>query len=296
VGLDPLISFRFHIVSLAAVFMALALGIVMGTAFLNEATVNNLEGRIRSVRADVDNARQELSVLRDFTNEAENALVEDRLPGVRVLMVVPEGLDGSVTDKMRTVLATAGAIDAGTLTIDKAWAEETPPTDEIATALGIVGPSSITSITDAAAERLAGEFADGGGSTLPSLVEANLMRLDAGDPASTPGGPVRYLVIDNGAPAGLLEPLTRALAARSPNAVLVADAGPDDAVGDSLVGVLRGDPQRAQFSTVDHVRTPPGRVAAILALRDFARGVTGDYGSGPGADRASPAAVAPAGG
>lgn len=291
-----MISFRFHIVSLAAVFMALALGIVMGTAFLNDTVTENLERSIRSVRADVADARHELSVLRDFNNEAEPALVEGRLTGVRVLMVVPEGLSGSVTDKMRALLATAGAIDAGTLTIDNAWADETPPTDEIATALGVVGPSSIRSITDAAAERLASEFASGGGATLPSLIEANLVRLDAGDPAATPGGPARYLVIDNGAPTGLLEPLTRALATRSPAAVLVADAGPDDAVSDSLVGELRRDPQAAKFSTVDHLRTPPGRVAAILALRDFGRGVTGDYGSGPGADSASPASVAPAGG
>ena len=285
-----MISFRFHLVSLAAIFMALALGIVMGTAFLNDQTVDTLQSSIRSVRADIADARRELSMWRSFGEQAEDAIVEDRLEGVRVLMIVPEGLSDSVTDRMRALLATAGAIDAGTVTVGKAWEEEDPPTEEIATALGIVGPSSIESVSDAAAERLAAEFASDGGPTLPALVEANLMRIDAGDPARTPGGPSRFLVIDNGAAAGLLEPLTRTLATRIPKSVLVADAGPDEFVGESLVGVIRRDPESAELSTVDHIRTSPGRVAAILALRDFGRGVVGDYGSGPGADRAAPAA------
>jgi hypothetical protein len=285
-----LISFRFHIVSLAAIFMALALGIVMGTAFLNDQEVAGLNSRIEKVRNDAKQSGAALSVWSRFGDDAEASLVAGRLDGVRVLTIVPEGLSGSVTDKMRSLLATAGAIDAGTITLDNAWADTPPPTDDIARTLNIVGPSSIESVTTAAAERLAREFADGSGPTLPALVEASLARLDPGDPANTPGGPSRYLVIDNGAPSGLLEPLTRALANQIPKSVLVADAGPDDVISDSLVGVLRNDPESALFSTVDHIRTVPGQIAAILALRDFDRGATGDYGSCCGADRAAPAA------
>jgi hypothetical protein len=285
-----LISFRFHIVSLAAIFMALALGIVLGTAFLNDKTVSTLESRIEKVRNDARNAGEGLNVWKVFGDDAEASIVTGRLDGVRVLTIVPEGLTGSVTDKMRSLLATAGAIDAGTVTLDNSWADDPPPTEDIAQVLGIVGPSSIQSVTDAAAERLAREFANGGGPTLPALVAANLARLDPGDPATTPGGPSRYLVIDKGAPTGLLEPLTRALADQIPKSVLVADAGEDDAVDQSLVKVLRDKPESSLFSTVDHIRTVPGQIAAILALRDFDRGATGDYGSCCGADRAAPAA------
>jgi hypothetical protein len=216
--------------------------------------------------------------------------VTGRLDGVRVLTIVPEGLSGSLTDRMRSLLSSAGAIDAGTLTLDNSWADTPPPTDVIARTLDIVGPSSIESVTDAAAARLARDFAAGGGATLPALVQASLARLDAGDAATAPGEAARYLVIDNGAPTGLLEPLARALATQMPKTVLVADASADDEVATSLVGVLRAKPDSALFSTVDHLDTAPGRVAAILALRDFARGATGDYGSCCGADRAAPAA------
>jgi hypothetical protein len=285
-----LISFRFHIVSLAAIFMALALGIVMGTAFLNDATVNRLERSIRTVRADAKDANDRLGVWSKFGDDAENAIIAGRLDGIRVLTIVPEGLSGSVTDKMRSLLATAGAIDAGVITLDNAWADDPAPTTDIAQTLNIVGPSSIESVTAAAADRLANEFSEGSGPTLPALVGANLARLDPGDPANTPGGASRFLVISNGAPSGLLEPLARALATHIPKSVLVADAGPDDVISDSLVGVLRNKPESSLFSTVDHVRTVPGQIAAIFALRDFDRGATGDYGSCCGADRAAPAA------
>lgn len=282
-----MISFRFHIVSLAAVFMALALGIVLGTSFINDATIKRLENSYSKARTDRDAARAEAHAWGKFGDDAEASLVAGRLDGVRVLTIVPEGLGGAVTTKMRSLLSTAGAVDAGLLTLANAWADTPPPTGDIARALGIVGPSSIQSVTDAAAERLAREFAAGGGATLPALVEANLARLDAGDPAATPGGPTRYLVIDNGPATGLLEPLVRQLAVQSPKSVLVADAG--DTPDQSLVKVMRDKPESALFSTVDHLGTVPGRVAAILALRDFDRGATGDYGSCCGADRSVPA-------
>ncbi|HVV35569.1 MAG TPA: copper transporter [Acidimicrobiales bacterium] len=284
-----MISFRFHIVSLAAVFMGLALGIVLGTAFINDATINRLETSIKRYRAERDDAQHNVGVWSKFADDAEASLVAGRLDGERVFTIVPEGLSGSLTDKMHALLTTAGAVDAGRLTLANAWADDPAPTDDIAKALDIVGPSNIDSVTDAAAERLAREFAAGGGPTLPALVDANLARLDAGDAASAPGLQARFLVIDDGAPAGLLEPLTRALAAQIPKSVLVADASPDDTISQSMVVAMRNKPESALFSTVDHLDTVPGRLAAILALRDFDRGATGDYGSGPGHDRAAPA-------
>jgi hypothetical protein len=121
------------------------------------------------------------------------------------------------------------------------------------------------------------------------LAATNLVHLDSGDGSSTPGAAARILVLEDGAPAGLLEPLVRALGVAMPARVLVADGGPDDKIAESLVGVLRDHPDEARLSTVDHIRTTQGRVAAVLALRDFDRQIIGDYGSGPGADRAAPA-------
>ena len=57
---------------------------------------------------------------------------------------------------------------------------------------------------------------------------------------------------------------------------------------DSLVWQLRDEPEDTKLSTVDHLNSVPGRVALVLALREFERGFVGDYGSAPGADRAIP--------
>lgn len=283
-----MISFRFHLVSVSAIFMALALGIVLGTSFINDATIEQVETNARRYRAERDAANDQLGDWTRFVEQGEDAIIEAQLEGVRVLTVVPEGLRGEVVDTMHSLLGRAGAIEAGTVTIDKAWADERPPTDEIAAALNLVGPSTIASVTNAAAERLAREFAAGGGPTLPALIEANVVRLDAGDPATTPGGPARVVVIDNGAPEGLLEPLARALAQEMPKNVLVVNAGPEETVDVSLVVVMRRETDGLEFSTVDHFDTPTGRIAAVLALRDFARGGIGDYGTASGNDRAAP--------
>ncbi len=286
-----MISFRFHLMSLTAVFLALALGIVLGYAVINEATVKGVEDRITVVRRQKDKALTDLGVWTKFGEDSEDAIVAGQLSGVRVLVIAPEGTDSGTLDDLDQDLATAGAIDAGRLILAAKWAEEGPATrTAIAGALGIVGPISTEAVTVTAAERLAGELADGGGPTLAGLIAANLIRLDAGDPAATPGVAARIVIVGDSVPIGFAEPVTRALGQRMPARVLVADASSDEEFTASLVASLRNDPGESRVSTVDHVQSVRGRVAAILALREFGHDAVGNYGDrGFGADRAAPA-------
>lgn len=285
-----MISFRFHLMSLASVFLALALGIVLGYTVIYEGTGNQIEDRIETVRRQKDEAQSDLEVWSTFGDEAEDAIVAGQLNGIRVLVVSPEGTDGGALDELDQALANAGAIDAGHLVLSNQWAEEGPETrTAIAGALGIVGPISTEAVTATAAERLAGEFNEGGGPTLPALIASNLVRLDAGDPAATPGANARIVLVSDGPPLGFTEPFARAVGQAMPARVVVADATSDEEFDDSLVALLRDDPGEARLSTVDHIRSPRGRVAIVLAIREFAQGRVGDYGSSPGADRAAPA-------
>ena len=52
-----MINFRFHLASLIAVFLALAIGIVMGSTVVKEATVKGLRAEIHRVERS-SNARQ----------------------------------------------------------------------------------------------------------------------------------------------------------------------------------------------------------------------------------------------
>lgn len=288
-----MISFRFHLLSLTAVFLALALGILLGYTVINEATVNSLENRIKAVREQKDDARRDLSIWSQFGEDVEDATIVGQLNGVRVLVIAADGTDSGTLDDLDQALANAGAIDAGRLLLSDAWAEESATTRAaIAGALGIVGPISAEAVTATAAERLATEFAEGGGPTLGALITANLIRLDAGDPAATPGADARIVIVGDGPPVGVSEPLARALGQRMPARVLVGDASSDEEFDQSLVARLREDPGEARVSTVDHVQSVRGRIAAVLALREFARDAVGSYGDrGFGADRAAPSSA-----
>ena len=46
-----MINFRFHIVSLTAVFLALGIGLMLGTTFLDTATVDSLRERQEELEA-----------------------------------------------------------------------------------------------------------------------------------------------------------------------------------------------------------------------------------------------------
>ena len=41
-----MINFRFHLISLVAVFLALGVGVAMGASFIDRATVDSLRGRV----------------------------------------------------------------------------------------------------------------------------------------------------------------------------------------------------------------------------------------------------------
>lgn len=285
-----MISFRFHLVSISAVFLALALGIVLGATVVNQASVDVLNGRIKQVRSEAADARDDLGVWERFGGDAEAALVAGRLEGVRVFIIVPEGSDGGLVSDTRSALRLAGAIDAGSLTIDKGWTDDIDRVrTDVAAALGIVGPVSSTGVVAEAASRVATEFAVGGGPTLSLLTGLNLAQLDAGDPAAAPGPEARILIIDDGEPTGLLEPLARQLGMAMPARVLVADQSSDENFKDSLVARLRDKPESTRLSTLDHLDSVQGRVALVLVLRELTRGFVGDYGSASGADRAVPA-------
>ncbi|MDR0433398.1 MAG: copper transporter [Bifidobacteriaceae bacterium] len=74
-----MINFRYHIVSLAAVFLALAVGIVLGAGPLRGPITANLEEQVTSLRDEKDTLRDELS-LAEADTEYRDATIEGLLP------------------------------------------------------------------------------------------------------------------------------------------------------------------------------------------------------------------------
>jgi hypothetical protein len=117
------ISLRYHIVSLVAVFLALALGIVVGSTVLQEGTVSALRATSQEVRQrSEENRTENLALKQDKAHlEAFGAavlpdLVRNRLEGRSVVLVDTDKVDSGMRDSVRKVLEDAGAEVDGQIT------------------------------------------------------------------------------------------------------------------------------------------------------------------------------------
>jgi len=130
-------SSRYHAASLAAVFLALAVGILIGVGFGSDivtGTAENLEGSLESdldvAREQADELEAELEAERDFFAEVYPAAVENDLAGARVALIGLGGLDQSLADAIEAAIEPAGATLA-----EVAVVREPPELDSLAAML-----------------------------------------------------------------------------------------------------------------------------------------------------------------
>jgi hypothetical protein len=117
------ISLRYHIVSLVAVFLALALGIVVGSTVLQEGTVSVLRATGERVRQESEkNSRENVALKQEKARlEAFGAaflpeLVQGRLKGRPVVLVDTDKVDSGLRETVRKALEDAGAEVDGQVT------------------------------------------------------------------------------------------------------------------------------------------------------------------------------------
>lgn len=121
-----MINFRYHVVSLIAVFLALAIGVIMGSAVIDRAIVDRLEEQQRGLEADIDDVeaenstlRTELGDLRDtserLAEEGGQRLLAGTLVEVPVLVLATRGIESDAYDQLQSLLATSGADRRGTV-------------------------------------------------------------------------------------------------------------------------------------------------------------------------------------
>jgi hypothetical protein len=315
-----MINFRFHLVSLIAVFLALALGVVMGATVIDQAIVDSLNTRIDDVRDEANaqrsensDLRRELDRLRAYVEGTDDFAVAGRLDGVSVAVVALRDVDGDEVNRAVELAQLAGAVAPGVLWLEEKWLlPDDESIQQLADVLGTAedDPATLRGSTLAAlGDRLAAGSAPLGTDLLVTLVEAEFVSFEpigeqAGDEGddefpltSWPGADTRVLLVDgtdsNVEMNAVVEPATRAFVASELPLVVgevfhEQEDGPDR--GSRLAAVRGDDSLKAAVSTVDDLELAEGRVTAVLALADLGRGVVGQYGYGAGADRSLPEA------
>ena len=144
-----MINIRYHIFTLVAVFLALAIGLVAGSTVIQQSLVDQLEGnldRLEQANDDVEQRNGELDEQLGALREIDQALADqgpaqllrDRLAGTTVLMVGVDGIDESSLGSLRDTIATSGAVLAGPVWLRERLAlADQDDADDLATILGI---------------------------------------------------------------------------------------------------------------------------------------------------------------
>lgn len=150
-----MINIRYHIVSITAVFLALGIGVALGSTFLDRATVDVLDRNIRNAEQRIRDTEAENQRLSKQVEDAGNRdaalllaggpeLLGDQLVDVPVVVVRAPGVDDQAVEAVRTALRDADADLRGTLEMQDSLALDGNPDKELATALDLTDPSGST--------------------------------------------------------------------------------------------------------------------------------------------------------
>jgi hypothetical protein len=297
-----MISFRYHLVTIVAVFLAIALGVLMGTTVVNQGVIDDLTRRTDAAVERADELRKEVGELSAQTDvwerfgaAVEPLLTRDELDGREIVLVTLEGVDVAEVDGVRRILETSGGAVVGVLVATpQLGLQDEDLQEELAILLSSSASKSPEELGGEAAERLGARLALGPGGAdqdfLEQLVSAGFMAVrGANGTISSIGGPEQGIVLISGGqtepavlPEQFLSPLAASLVEFSRPVVAAETA---ETVY-PFVPLVRDDGRLdGGISTVDNADTMPGRIALVLALRNLfvLPGSGGDFGVKDGA-------------
>ena len=307
-----MISMRYHIVSLAAIFLALALGIVLGATKITSPILAGLQSDKTDLSAQnttLASANTELSsrVSSDekFAGSVSNLAVRGTLPNATVVLITTADADPGDRDAVLSLLARAGAKVTAQLQLTAAFADP-GHADDLRTLAARVLPTGAklpaVSQVGAVAGGLLGSVLltdKNGKSTVKADQATAALSAFASAGFLQSGGPVvpgRLVVILTGSAvtggseadrASAIADLATQLKQAAGGVVVAGRSGSDAATG--TVGVLRANTaSSAVVSTVDDVDSTSGRLATVLALVEQNGGGVGRYGMGSGAQAQVP--------
>lgn len=300
-------DFRYHVVSLTAVFLALAIGIVMGSGPMRTALVGEQDERIAQLEDDVSAADAELASQRadaaageQFADETAADLLPGALAGADVAVVEVADPDADDTAALADRLVQAGATVAGTLTIGAAWTDPDQAAfrNSLASTLApnLVGVDTDAAPTTVLAHALGQALMPGTGPAAAGEGDAQeraallLQVLTEADMVSgASAGDVSAIVVAAGRGDDNEDTRTAASAAYAELSGVLAQyaegvvvASGTDASGDVPTAVGNSPTASALVTTVVSGLDYFGRITTPLALAQNMAGQVATYGPGDG--------------
>ncbi|WP_066906798.1 copper transporter [Millisia brevis] len=299
-----MITRRAHAISLIAVFLALAVGVVLGSGLLSGEVVTVLRGERAQLQENVDRLTAETADLQAQLDRADafdgamaERVVRGALSGRTVVVLAAPDADPESLTAIESIIGTAGGAVTGRVTLTQD-ALSTANGDDLRTRATSVVPQGVQLQTAAVDQ----------GSIAGDLLGATLLRDPGTGQPRAAGADVElvlgalrsagYLQVEglpeaadlavvvsgpsaDGNAGALLARFTTALRPRGAGAVL---AGPVAAAeGSGPIATVRADTADSAVSTVDGVDRHAGQIALVLALAEQSAGGSGQYGLSTGA-------------
>lgn len=290
-----MITFRYHLVSVIAVFLALALGVVVGSTLIDRAIVEGLEAQVDDVQARLDQRVGEVEAIRSDVDDLERYAeasapwaTENRLPGTTVVVVAERGVERETVEALVAQTRQAGATVPGVLWLNESWSmTDDGVREQVAEALAvrdgeagevrarawreILNDLGTATLTDAEADEL-----DAASSTTlpPDTVPPDSLPPETGatdstdtDPtATTPStaAPVDPTTPETSAPDGPTGESSGAITA-------LIDAGvvEFEALGGASTDVLDVDPGRLRIVVVGGPASELAEIPVVAELADL---------------------------
>src|SRR5246127_3671630 len=287
-----MISLRQHALSLAAVFLALAVGVVLGSGFLSDTLLSSLRDEKRDLYSQINglndqkNALNEkLSAANNFDNQLAGRMVHDALGGKSVVVFrTPDAKDDDVA-AVSKFIGQAGGTVTGTVSLTQEFVDANS-----AEKLRTVVNSSILPAGQQLSTKLVDQGSQAGDllgiamlinpnpavppvdepqrdAVLAALRDTGFIAYQAGE--HLPAANAALVITGGSLPQDAGNQgvsVARFAAALAPHGSGTLLAGRDgSATGGAAVAVTRADGgMSSAISTVDDIETAPGRITAVL--------------------------------
>jgi hypothetical protein len=311
-----MIDFRYHLVSIVAVFLALGLGLLVGATALQPTALGGLITLSQQERKQISAAlatnrqlHRQIDSNDQFARAAAPLVLGHLLAGQRVVMVEAPGASGQVITGIDQALTEAGATISGRVQLEAKFFDVSPATQQqlgqlaqqfapagaplqgtpVTQASQVIagailtkdGPGQpVSGERDAASAALLSGFAAGGFLTITGHPDARatlaVVVIPENPPSTSGSNPASQWLVT------LAQQLNLA-----GQGTVVAGSVPGSGPG-SAIDVMRAGGRAGHLSSVDNADHVTGQIVVAQALSEQLRGVSGSYGATADAAAAGP--------